>query len=1227
MNAAHAMRRLLGTLATVAALVCAAPAQADDIDIYINPAENPLQPPTTILALDLNLLGICNNTLTNPTNASNPDAPQLCLNLSNSSLLGDVLGTNTQGDPEDLLRNLLLGSGTNNATRAQALCNLYGVLGIDSPLVNLPLVGPLLQPLLGGISQLTCGTLNTLLGIPLLGSIINLLLGGFVGDLVEGLLDPLLGTVVGQLPSVVTGLLDTTVSGVLGAGQLNLISLLEAILNELIDSRVAIVITHADRADAAGAPASSCAFGDQASITTSRRETVGCSNGAYFLLGATPLIDQNSVVMVLNRVTALLTNLLRPRNILNAVTGLTGTLLSNRVELLPPYQAKEVYAEVLHYLAGDEVFNAPLNRWDGLTALLARDPSIEHNGRYKKPTLECRRANLVHLQLTNPLLQNESDATLRRYLPGVEASGPVSLAAVVREAQETGFADVNGNRIALQSFFIVQDNLGSVQALLQAGSNVTTYLDRLGLLGLGDAIGQLLKPTLVVDASLLTPTLTFDLTAPNRILSPSFFGQFRPTANQSPRWPGNLKRLEFDGATYTDSLGQPALAADGRIADSALTVWTQPGNLPPLTSADGRNTTLGGAGSRIPASGRGNGSVAARQLFYDRLANGVLSLQPLNADEASRQTELRPVLGAANDAESRALLLYARGWEVGTTAAPAPNLASLQPRSWRHGAVLHARPVAINYGPRGGFTAANPDVRILYGAADGFLRMVRNDTGVESWAFMPQAVMGQQKTLRDNQPGARLPYGVDGEATIAMRDRGPNGGPADGVINGAGDDAVWAFFGLRRSGAALYALNLTHPDLPTPMWRITPAGLSSNAAVPAARADWYTELALTFSTPKAVPMRINGQTRIVLVVGGGYNGGRNDANEPLGKDARSASSNQIGTDDGVGNAVFIIDAETGELIWKATRGALNAEAPFDATQRRFRHPLLRDSIAAPVEALDTTGDGFADRFYVGDTGGRVWRGDIAGDNPANWTMGPLFNAGRHDAGATVATDRRFFHAVDVVPVRSPGANFEAVVIGSGNRADPVERVQSNHLYVFRDRALRSGRAADALIVENDALPGHADFANLTALCQNAGDDGCTDNQNLTTGFQIQLTRAGEKALSQPLTLGNVVFFSSFVPPDPGAVACEPSEGGSRVYGISLRDGRPGGASPISSAPGSEGRSVTAKTPGLPGDLSMADVGTARTGTELFDVEVPRFVPIYWRERRGEDERPIAQAPD
>lgn len=96
-----------------------------------------------------------------------------------------------------------------------------------------------------------------------------------------------------------------------------------------------------------------------------------------------------------------------------------------------------------------------------------------------------------------------------------------------------------------------------------------------------------------------------------------------------------------------------------------------------------------------------------------------------------------------------------------------------------------------------------------------------------------------------------------------------------------------------------------------------------------------------------------------------------------------------------------------------------------------------------------------------------------------------------------------------------------------------------------------------------------------------------------------------------------------MPTDPGSVVCEVDEGGSRLYGVSLLDGRPA-ADRIIAAGGSGARSVEARAPGLPGALSMADVGTARSGTELLDAEVPRFVPIYWRERRGEDERPIPQ---
>lgn len=1195
---------------------------ADDIDIYVNPSANPLQPPMTILTLDLNVLGICNSLVTQSVNPSNPTAPQVCLNVGNTLVLRDVLA-GINDNPLAFLSQLLLGSGSDGGQRAQALCNLYGILGINSPLVNLPAVGFLLAPLLGGVSALTCGTLNFLLGIPLLGAIVNPLLGGFVGQLVAGLLDPLLGTVVAELPGAVVNLLNPTITGVLNLGQIGLISLLETILNQLINSRVAIVVSHADRASLAGAPASACAFGEQAAIPLTRRETPNCSNGAYFLTGFTPLVDQGAINGLLGTVTSLLTNSLTPTNVVNSVTGLAGTLLTTPLQILPPFQGKEIYAEIVHYLAGDEVYNAPLKQFDGLTSLLSRDTSIEVGGRYLRPPTECRSVNVLNVQLTNAIRDGESDATLASYFPGAVSGGSISFPSVVREAADPGFTDPDGGQIKLRSFFLVQDNLSDLTALTMVGANVVSYIDNLGLLNRGQSVAQLLKPSLSVDASLLTPSLTQDLSAPNRILPPAFFGLFRPSANQSPRWNGNLKRFNFVDGVYRDVNGADAIAADGRIATSALSEWTAPATIAPALS-DGRDVTKGGAGSRIPASGRSNTDTAARQILFERSVNGALTLANLNAEDPVLQTLLQPIFGALSPAETRALMLYARGWEVGTSAAPAPDLAAVAPRPWRHGAVLHSQPVAINYGARPGFTAANPDVRILYGANDGFLRMVRNDTGIESWAFLPQAVMSQQKVLRDNAPGSRFPYGVDGSPTLIIQDRSAGGGPGDGVINSA-DDKVWAYVGLRRSGKSLYGLNLSNPDAPSLLWRIDENGLTSNSAVAGNPANAFNELALGFSQPQAARLRIDGQPRIVLIFGGGYNGGRNPANQPLEKDAESASSNTLGTNDAIGNAVFMVDAETGELLWKAAQGAFNAEAPYNAAARRFNHPLLNDGIAADINALDMTGDGLTDRVYVVDTGGRLWRGDFPGDDRSDWTFGPIASVGRHD-NPTVPTDRRFFHAVDVVPVRGAQDSHDAVIFASGNRADPRERVQDNALYVMRDRHIGVGVDPADLITAENQLPGHLDFADLTTVCALSDAVDCAANADLDTGWRIQLTGAGEKALSQPLTLGNTIFLSTFIPEAPTAVVCEPSEGGGRLYAVSLQDSRPSLAGVFEAGTGGSagGRAREVRAPGLVGDLSMADIGTARTGTEVVDIAVPRFVPIYWRERRGEDDTLIPQ---
>lgn len=1211
-------------------------ARADDIDIYNNLADNPLKPPMTILVLDLNLLGICNSTLTPASNARNPEAPQLCLDVRNNVLLSDLLGGVT-ANPANYLTALLTGTvpGGPAPLSASQLCVVNTALGLASPSISL---GSL--PLIGSLGNLTCSTLATVLGNPVTAPIANSLLGNFVGQLVSGLVNPLLATLVGQLPTTIIGLLNTTLTGVMNLGQVGLLSLLESILNQLVNSRVAIVVSHADRASAGGDPASACAFGDTASIPTSRRETVGCSNGAYFLVGFTPLVDQGSVTQLLTRVTTLLTNLVNPTNVLNSTTALLSTALTTPTSLLPPFQGKEIYAEIAHYLAGDAVFNAPLARWDGLTSVLTRDTSIEIGSRYIQPPAQCDTVNVLNIQLTNETRDNESDSSLRSYFPTAEVSGGFTFPNVVRTAQDPGFNDGNGNTISLRSHFLIQDNLSSLAALTNAGVNVNTYVNNLGLLNLGQTVAEFLKPTLSVDASLLTPSLTADTRTPGQVRSDAFFTAFRPDPDGKPRWPGNLKKLQLrlvDGEfDYVDASSNAAIADDGRIERDALTFWTQTGQITP-DPGDGRDATLGGAGQKIPGylrtgggnPGRTNG-VGARKLFYDRLsAANVPSLAALDADDSAVRDELRASLGAASDTEAHQLLLYARGYEVGPSASPLGVGAGLVGRSWLHGAVLHARPVAVNYGARGSYTVDNPDIRVLYGATDGYLRMVTNtlsggaQSGVESWAFMPRVVMDQQKTLRDNQPAARFPYGVDGAPTVILRDRDPNGGPADGKIESSNThDRAMVVFGLRRGGSHLYALDIKNPDSPTMLWRIGPDGLFNSSGLVAGSAAQFAEMALTFSNPQAGRIQYQDGsdtlTRSVIVFAGGYDGGRDATNTRIGKDAARGSQNLLGSDDAKGNALYMVDAETGALIWKARQGAFSETSPYSAGTRTFQHPLLTDSIAAETTVVDSNGDGYVDRLYGLDTGGRLWRGDFPGTDRAKWTLTPIASVGRHD-NASVVNDRRFFHAPDYVPFRDARGAYDAIVFASGDREDPFNAGTENFLYTFRDRSVNSGKTPAQIKLTEASLNDHDDFVDLTAACA-AGTQGCGAAADDAIGWKLKLGARGEKAMSQPLASGGTVFFTSYIPQDPTTRNCEPDEGTNRLYGVSLADSRPLVQAFMADGD-NDRRSTDGGTPGLAGEINTLATSNIAANTQTLEARSPRYYPVYWRERRGDDETP------
>ncbi len=619
------------------------------------------------------------------------------------------------------------------------------------------------------------------------------------------------------------------------------------------------------------------------------------------------------------------------------------------------------------------------------------------------------------------------------------------------------------------------------------------------------------------------------------------------------------------------------------------------------------------------------------------------------ADSAAQYTSCRLACEITRSADTvtRELLLHARGFDVGTRASPAGDgpansrtNSGIVGRPWLLGAVLHSRPLAINYGRING--ATSPEVvRVVYGSADGMLHMVNDDTGAEIWGFMPQQVMGSLATLRDNQTGSALPYGVDGSPLVILRDRGTTGAnsPADGVISSDNpNDRALVIFGLRRGGAGYYALDVKDPNRPRLAWRLTSQGLqrAGQTAVEPGTAALFAPMALAFSTPQVARIRVDldenlastdDQTlRTALIFGGGYNGGRNAAGSKIGKDLNNSRAvapiSKVGVNDGNasgerGNALFMLDVtdtDSPRLLWRAVRSTTGA-ASYSTSTRSYAHPLLEDSIPSDVTVVDSDNDGLSDRLYVGDTGGRLWRADFAGLRASLWTMTPVASVGRHNSGADdLANDRRIFFAPDYVPLRNQLNNqgSDVVLFGTGDREDITNLSTQNWFYGFRDRDLVSGKAADEIaLIEGDIAARQSTFRDFSSTA-------LVDVTTLDQGYRFRYTRSGEKHFSAPVTLGGTATFTSYVPPDPSvpeARICTPSEGASRLYSINVRDS----SFRVVNSTKSAGRDIPLAT-GLPGEINVLGGTSQAAGGLVYQGDPKDTYRASWRERIGETQK-------
>ncbi|MGE4393097.1 MAG: pilus assembly protein [Aeromonas sp.] len=630
---------------------------------------------------------------------------------------------------------------------------------------------------------------------------------------------------------------------------------------------------------------------------------------------------------------------------------------------------------------------------------------------------------------------------------------------------------------------------------------------------LSDALKASLLAILRINTSLVSPAIASNNFDRTRSLNNIYYAMFEP--DDGPRWRGNLKKLIFSPDGYVaDSRGLPAIKFDGTIIDSAQTFWS--------SGRDGNVVAEGGAQEML--AGKSNRSLYVinnAQNRLDQLTKANLVTQ------AGSEAALMTFMQAVTTTELDSLINWTKGLDVDDEDFDTSTLI----RAHIMGDPLHSRPLVLNYGPQSGNPTDAPDLRILFGTNAGFLHMFKDmgSTIDESWAAIPYEFMANQKALRLNAESAEHIYGVDSSPVALIKDANRNG-----VLKSSESDFVWVFTGLRSGGKAYYAFNVSSPDTPTLKWRLN--SLTTG----------FGELGLTWSVPEVA--FVPGVSDPVLIFAGGY-----DVNK---------SVLGLGTSDSMGRGIYIVNADTGALIFSAT--------PAATSTSNLRVTGMTDSMPGSVATLDSDGDGKVDRIYVGDTGGNIWRMDLPGTNKSDWSVFKFASLG---SDVTQADDRRFFTQPIVVRTINKqvtrtvvGGNvvysyqdrpFDAVLIGSGDRNRPSsEATVRNGYFMLRDYDVVP-RAANAQARSPILITDLYDVTSDPLSAQTNTDGILVTKAGITTakGWVNWLNEPGEKSMGAGVVLQGKLYFTSFLPQVQSFQQCTiQSIGAARQYMVDMHYG-------------------------------------------------------------------------
>ena len=629
--------------------------------------------------------------------------------------------------------------------------------------------------------------------------------------------------------------------------------------------------------------------------------------------------------------------------------------------------------------------------------------------------------------------------------------------------------------------------------------------------------------------------------------------------------------------------GIPPLGYDGTYSGANMTV-TSPTtftitnasiNLSP-TPKSSAGMRVGRPVTQIDPVVTATGSIrAAKQVTLSTLSSKAAATGSM---QAGRPTDI-----ATGERDN--LLLWVRGRDNAENEKA--NVTAPDVRPSIHGDVLHSRPAVVNYGRDG----TENDVYIYYGANDGGLRAVKGGTatvagdlhpdttavrpGDERWSFIPRELFPklERQMLRTPAISATDPrdYFVDGAISAFTKDVNE-----DGKLKAGDGDKVYLYAAMRRGGDFLYALDVSDPGAPRFMWR-KQAGDTG-----------YAELGQTWSEAKVVRIRANTRPadappsgnpdNLVLVMGAGYDPAVEDINPCLlsAQTASNVTKRAVGTglvtytsagsctisgatgsattiNRTKGRGILVVDALDGHVIWQA------GPSPTGATHN-VTIPDMSYAIPSDVRAIDLNGDGLADSVVVGDTGGQVWRVDIADADPRNWKVRKLAMLGS-SVDSDIPNKRKFFFAPEVTIAQDASGVFLAVLLGSGDREHPFDGLVANTFYMLKDRAETAtlgsaGGTRSWTQTTSASSAGTGGSPVAGGVIRDADLFDATSTPGASTSGWKRNMLAGEKIVSSALVVNGTAIFSSNQPTvlSGGVVdACASNLGVARIYEIGVAD--------------------------------------------------------------------------